>query len=262
MRSTLTVLSLCLLAGLAVVLLDQRSEAAEEGAWGSIKGVVVLNGDLPTPVELAVNKDQPHCLSKGKLFSDELVVNKDNKGVAHVFAWLAPLDPKGTIEINPKLKAVPTTPAVIDQPCCMFEPHALIVREGQELIIKNSSPVAHNANLLVDPRVNEGKNILLPAGGEQAIKGLKQQRLAVSLKCDIHPWMQAKVFVFNHPYAALTDANGNFEIKDAPVGKYKLMLWHDTGWVGGADFKAGREIEIKAGAATDLGKFEIVTGKK
>jgi hypothetical protein len=52
------------------------------------------------------------------------------------------------------------------------------------------------------------------------------------------------------------------QIKDAPAGNWKLMMWHDTGWVGGAGFKAGRPIGIQAGEATDLGSFEIVTGEK
>ena len=37
--------------------------------------------------------------------------------------------------------------------------------------------------------------------------------LPVSVSCSIHPWMKARVFCFAHPYFAITDENGNFEIK-------------------------------------------------
>ena len=32
----------------------------------------------------------------------------------------------------------------------------------------------------------------------------------VHFQCNIHPWMDAWVLVFNHPYAAVTDDDGNF----------------------------------------------------
>jgi hypothetical protein len=103
---------------------------------------------------------------------------------------------------------------------------------------------------------------VFPAGpGPQTFKGLKQQRLPIKLDCNIHFWMTANVGVFNHPYFAVTDAAGNFEIKDAPEGPCRLMMWHDTGWVGGRDFNKGREITIKAGQVADLGKCDVKSGK-
>ena len=32
----------------------------------------------------------------------------------------------------------------------------------------------------------------------------------IPIKCDIHGWMRAYVGVFDHPYFALTDENGDF----------------------------------------------------
>jgi hypothetical protein len=36
--------------------------------------------------------------------------------------------------------------------------------------------------------------------------------------------------VFDHPYFATTDENGNFEIPNAPVGKWRLVYWHEDGY--------------------------------
>ena len=67
--------------------------------------------------------------------------------------------------------------------------------------------------------------------------------------------MKGYLFVFEHPYFAVTDDNGQFEIKLAPAGPVNIVLWHEeTGWVVG---RKGKAIEIKAGAETDLGKIEV-----
>jgi hypothetical protein len=43
--------------------------------------------------------------------------------------------------------------------------------------------------------------------------------------------MKAWVRVFNHPYFALTNTDGVFEIKDAPAGDWRLYVWHEAaGW--------------------------------
>jgi len=70
--------------------------------------------------------------------------------------------------------------------------------------------------------------------------------------------MGGYLFVFAHPYFAVTDQHGNFEIKDAPAGKYRLIVWHErTGWLLGDQrpSKDGKLITIAPNKATDLGKI-------
>jgi len=55
----------------------------------------------------------------------------------------------------------------------------------------------------------------------------------ISYKCSIHPWMSGYVRVFEHPYYAVTDDDGKFEIKNAPVGKFRIVFWHESGLRGG-----------------------------
>lgn len=38
-------------------------------------------------------------------------------------------------------------------------------------------------------------------------------------------WMRAHLFVSEHPYFALTDAEGRFELKGVPPGEYELVAW-------------------------------------
>lgn len=229
--------------------------------WGDIKGQIVYAGDkLPESVELKVDKDQQHCLEKGKLVSEEWVVNKNNKGIRWVFVWLAadPTAAKKDIPIHPSLKEIKEKKVTIDQPCCGFVPHALAVREGQIVIAKNSSPIAHNFNYAGHPLVNQGKNQLMPPKSEFEIDNLRaDEKFPVSVSCNIHGWMKSYVRVFNHPYFAVTNEKGEFEIKNAPAGDWRLKIWHDSGWRGGAMGRDGEKITVKGGTATDLGKLEM-----
>jgi hypothetical protein len=259
MRRLLTSGCFALLLG-SVCLLGGSSSAADDKDWGTIKGRIVWGGDkVPEPSELKVDKDQMHCLEKGKLFNEEWVVDKDSKGVKWVFVWLSPepgSDKK--LPINPALKEIKNKEVEIDQPCCQFIPHALAMREGQTLVAKNSSPVGHNVNYTGHPLRNPGKNVAVGAKGALQIEGLKaDDKFPVSVACNIHGWMKAYVRVFDHPYFAVTDKDGNFEIKGAPAGDWRLKVWHETGWRGGASGRDGEKVTVKGGGTTDLGKLDM-----
>lgn len=218
--------------------------------WGTVKGQVTWGGkELPKPEKIAVDKDKEHCLSKGDLFKEEFVVSK-NGGVKNVFVWLQKgNDFKAKLPIHPDLKTVKGKDIVIDQPCCKFEPHALAIRAGQKIIGKNSSPIAHNMKWAGGDE-NPGDNKLIPAGGKIEIV-LEASKSPVIVECNIHPWMRGWVRVFNHPYFAVTDADGKFEIKNAPAGKYNLVMWQEgVGWVNGG--KTGQVIEIPANGTVEV----------
>ena len=44
------------------------------------------------------------------------------------------------------------------------------------------------------------------------------KEVMVPFKCDVHGWMNAYVGVLDHPYFAVTDDDGKFELKDAAAG--------------------------------------------
>jgi plastocyanin len=246
-------------AVLGASLLGRTGRAADPPQqWGTVKGQVVWGGgELPPQKNARVDKDQEHCLSKGPIPDESWVVNSENKGVRWAFVWLAPEPGQPKLAVHPDLKAIKQGEVVIDQPCCRFEPHALAIREGQELVFKNSAPVAHNVNW-TGVLKNPGSNQILPAGKSFEIKGLVADRYPLTVACNIHPWMKAWVRVFDNPYYAVTDSDGKFEIKLAPAGKCRLMIWQESvGYRGGAAGRNGMPIEIKPETTTNLGKLDI-----
>ena len=46
-------------------------------------------------------------------------------------------------------------------------------------------------------------------------------------KCDVHGWMNAYVGVLDHPYFAVTDKDGKFDLKTLPPGTYTIEAWHE-----------------------------------
>jgi hypothetical protein len=237
------------------------SPAQNPTGWGTVKGAVVWGGAaLPKqkPIaDVAKNTDKNHCLSKGPILDEEWVVNPKNKGIRWAFVWLMDKNgPTAPLPIHPDLQAIKQKQVVMDQPCCKFVPHALGLREGQILVAKNSAPVPHNYKWTGNPIKGVGGNVLIPPKGSFAIKNLEADRLPIAINCNIHGWMRGWVRVFNHPYFAVTDENGAFELAKAPAGEYRLVIWHESaGWLGGKNGKNGRPVTIKAGETTDPGNL-------
>lgn len=239
-----------------VVLTLTSSASAQE--WATVKGQIVFAPEMiPVPAPINVDKDKEACLKNGPLKSDLWVIDPKSKGVKNAVVWLAPLTKGGAFPINPKLAKPAKDTVEIDQPCCMFEPRITTLREGQTLVVKNSAAIAHNVKWQGNPTKNPGGNVIIPPGKQHEIKDLVAERLPVSVNCSIHGWMEGKIAVFDHPYFTLTDKDGNFTIKDAPAGKYKLYVWHEgAGWLGGAAGSKGYEIDIK-GDGADFGTKKI-----
>ena len=86
------------------------------------------------------------------------------------------------------------------------------------------------------------------------------ERTPGEVTCDIHPWMKAWWMVLDHPYFAVTDAKGNFEIKNAPAGTQKVVVWQEAVKNGFVTASSGDEVVIKANDAI-VKDFTIDPGK-
>ena len=207
---------------------------------------------IPSAAKLTPTKDAEVC-GKNQLFDETLTVNPKNRGVANVVLWV--FKPKA---IHDDYKKAAKDIIKLDNIGCRFEPHVLAVRTGQTLEIGNSDTIGHNSK--VDFLKNLQVNPIIPAGGKVEVKPTKAEPIPINVSCSIHPWMNARVLVQDHPYMVVTDADGKFELKNLPAGKLTLKVWHEPKYIpvaniDGKDVKWGRggryKIELKDGEVQD-----------
>lgn len=220
-----------------------------EPGTGNFKGVVTFKGQPPAPKTIVkkgdANVKDPAVCAVNDLISDEFVVNeKADNGVANIVIYLKKA-PDGY-----KAGSIPEVPAVFDQQGCRFIPRVLAVRCNQTILLKSNDPVPHNTN--ITPVRNTGFNQLIQPNNRNGVefKYAKPESLPIPVKCDLHPWMKAHHLPLEHPFFAVTDENGKFEIKGLPPGKHMFTVWGETaGYVKGLNNKL--EVEIKADKVTE-----------
>lgn len=236
---------------IAALLVTSGFGSAADGDWVTVKGQVVFPADkkLPERAKLNVTQDKDHCLSKGDILDESVIINAQNKGIKNVVVFLRPDDEKPASEF-PKDKIHPddakrkAAEVMIDQPCCMFVNRVTLARVGDTIVVKNSAPVAHN--FFWDSGNNGAHNVTVPKMEQWKMPAaLVKEAPPIQYKCTIHGWMTGYVRIFDHPYYAITDDKGNFEIKNAPAGKFRIVYWHENGVRGGAKGRFGEPIEIK-----------------
>ena len=187
---------------------------------GAIKGLVTYTGSKQ-PAKLNVTKDAKVCTHGGE--PDQSLEVTDGKLKNAVVAI--------TDEIQ-RGKRWENSKAVVDNKECLFDPRVQIGRYQGEVETKNSDPVFHNANLTRVGSTTPGGNgdvllnVALPMQGQTQTKQLKKSGI-VAVKCNVHEWMKAWIYVSKHPYAAVTKADGTYEIAGVPPGEYNAMVWHE-----------------------------------
>jgi len=113
----------------------------------------------------------------------------------------------------------------LDQDGCIYRPHVLTLQVGQTLRILNNDPVLHNIN--AQPAKNPPFNVGQPRKGMKKDISFKKPEI-FKVKCDVHKWMNGWVGVFDHPFRAVSNEKGAFEIKDLPPGNYEITAWHEV----------------------------------
>jgi hypothetical protein len=114
----------------------------------------------------------------------------------------------------------------LDQQGCRYSPHVFGIQTGQTLEILNSDPTLHNIHAM--PANNREFNTGQPIQGMKTEQSFENVEVMVPFKCDVHGWMNAYAGVLDHPYFAVTTADGGFELSNVPPGTYTVEAWHET----------------------------------
>jgi plastocyanin len=121
---------------------------------------------------------------------------------------------------------VPSTAVVLDQKGCRYVPHVLGVQVGQPVEVLNSDPTLHNVHAV--PMSNSEFNTGQPLQGMKRAHTFTAREVMVPFKCDVHPWMHAYIGVLDHPFFAVSGADGSFQLTGLPPGTYTIEAWHET----------------------------------
>jgi plastocyanin len=185
---------------------------------GVIKGTISFTGRKPARIPIDMSSD-PACVEAhhGKPFDESVVVNPNGK-LANVFVYIK-------TGLEGKTFEPPAEAVTIDQKGCWFHPRVMGIQVGQILHVTNSDPVTHNIHPLA--QINREWNHSQGAGDPPLTRKFIKPEIMVPVKCNIHSWMHAFIGVLPHPYFAVTNERGTFELPNVPPGQYVLAAWHE-----------------------------------
>lgn len=191
-------------ACVCIVLAGLRQGTAADEPSGSVEGTVFYASDPDRPWRYArYYVHEEDALS-------EAVVCLTSKSLA----GLQPRDEPAEFEM--------------DQKDYRFVPETMALREGDRVRFRNSDPAAHN---VFTGDGSDPFNVTMGLEGShvQAFRRAGGIRRPVRIGCTFHSTMQAWIFVFDHPFYAVTGEKGRFQFEGIPPGEYTLDVVHPAG---------------------------------
>jgi hypothetical protein len=198
---------------------DEAAGPAVDPAQAAvITGTISFAGTAPAQATIDM-AEEAQCASKHSTppQAQEVVVN-GNGTLRNVFVYVKEGLPA---QQWPASGDAP----VLDQQGCVYIPHVMGVRTGQEFTIRNSDPVLHNVN--AGPTTNRTFNVGQPREGMETRRSFTQQEVMIPVTCQVHGWMNMYIGVLDHPYFAVTGDDGSFRIEGLPPGTYTVEAWHE-----------------------------------
>ena len=229
------------------------------GEWTTLRGRLVFSGELPEAEQLEVTRDEQYC-GPFNLYNESLIVNPDNRGVKNVAVFLRTKKP---IPAHPSYDRARRQAVNLDNRNCRFTPRMLTLRTRQTLQATSSDPVSHN--VAVYARRNDPFSEIVPSGQPLEKVFARPESVPIRVDCSIHAWMRAWIVITDHPYAAVTDEDGRFEMAYVPEGTWTFRFWHErSGYVteltrGGTPWRlksGNRDLELD-GSDLDLGDLIV-----
>ncbi len=226
------------LMGLAAIcwLVCVPTEALAGDRWGDLRGRVIVEGTPPKLKPLAVLPGVP------PVPDESLLVDEKTGGLQNVLIFLR----RAPQTIHPELAQPRENEIEFKISAFRFQPHVLLVRTGQKVRICMKD--AGNSGPYGTPIKNNKFNLLVGLNREQpVVEFTKSETIPFEVRDDIHPWMKASWMVLDHPYAAITTADGSFAIDNLPSGSHEFRVWHErAGWLeksGAVDITTGEVTE-------------------
>lgn len=221
---------LLLSAIVAIISASMMTSARPSG--GTVNGKITYEGTPAKQKPIDMSKE-PSCAKQYTTPpTTETVVTGPNNALENVVVYISAGAPD---------EAAPSKAAVFTQKGCRYLPHVLAFQVNQELNVMNDDQTSHNIHPLA--KINREWNKSQPPGSPPIVDKYDKAEM-IPVKCNIHPWMHGYFAVLSTSHAAVTDAEGNYTIKDVPPGKYTVTAWQESYG------SQTQEVTVSAAAAT------------
>lgn len=226
-------------SGTVALGLDERRtyRAVALSATGSVAGTISLQG-VPDDSAVATGKDATSCGDTARV--TETGVN--GSLLSSALVWV---DGVTSGKPLPELRRQTLT---IER--CRFEPRVIGVVAGSTINVLSRDRVTHDARFY---REGSGAPVAhvhtVDAGQVVPSEKIASAPGIVEARCALHPWTRGYVAVFEHPYFAVTDAKGAFEIDGLAPGTYSVKVWHE-----GLDKPMEQRVMVGAGG---VGRLDV-----
>jgi hypothetical protein len=228
--------------------------------YATLSGVFKYGGNAPPFVPLVVSGgDATLCgVGANSPLARTIAVGSDG-GLANVLVYVefdrkTPLDDERWV--HPSFADSAEDTIEFDQKNCVFLTRMAAMRSTQTMKVLNSDPVGHNTKIEGNGKTKSDNSIVI-AGGTSLYQPGGASKGAFPVSCNIHPWMKAYMFVADHPYYAVTDEQGKFEIPNIPAGvELTFRVWQEA-TTNVQDVKVGFDGSAPAQTKWSKGKFKL-----
>ena len=191
---------------------------------GTVSGVVKFPGESP-PRNMFANASDHNC--PHGIAQTHLLVKQDSRGLRNAVVILEREDRR---VMPTRLQAQLATEG------CQLIPRIQWVPLGSSLALLNKDGARHHLHAYQGSAT--AFEVDLPARHPSRRRPLVVPGL-YKINCDQHLWERAWIYVSPHDSVVVTDAQGEFTMKNVPTGRYRIRAWHE-GWVQQAKDRDGR----------------------
>jgi len=125
-------------------------------------------------------------------------------------------------QIKTRMAQTKAQKKIVDQRNLKFNPTVVAIMVGATVDFPNNDKSWHN---VYSKGGANDFDLGVYAPGKTRSKRFDKAGVSPIL-CNAHPNMEAFVVVKEHPFFSTTDSRGNYEIKNVPVGKARVEVWH------------------------------------
>ncbi len=185
---------------------------------GNIGGMVTFSGTAPMMADIDM-ESEPVCAAKHSMTpTEQSFVVGTGGGLANAFVYVK----EGLEGLE---FPTPSSAVVLDQNGCVYSPHVVGLQVDQTLTIRNSDALSHNIN--ASPTENRPFNVSQVVAGMETPRTFSTAEVMVPVRCNVHGWMNAYIGVVDHPYFAVSAADGSVSLNGLPPGDYVVEAWHE-----------------------------------